>query len=40
MQVHTPTVDCDGIARGPKCIECNRPLCACERAYGHDCEGE
>ena len=28
------------VAVGVRRIECNRPLCACERAYGHDCEGE
>lgn len=35
---HAPKDDCNGEAFGNKCLECDSPLCACEYAYGHDCE--
>jgi hypothetical protein len=37
---HDATNDCDGTAtrKVRVCAECATSLCACEAAYGHDCE--
>lgn len=40
---HDPTGECDGrpvwhVAHPVTCPECTSLLCACEQAYGHDCE--
>lgn len=35
---HRPVDDCDGTPTGAPCVECALPLCACARAFGHDCE--
>lgn len=34
---HEATGDCSGTPFR-KCVECGKGLCACESAYGHDCE--
>lgn len=35
---HDPTDDCDGKPCTVVCPECLALLCACEYAFGHDCE--
>ena len=35
---HPTNEDCDGFANFERCEECEKRLCDCESAYGHDCE--
>lgn len=35
---HDETDDCNGRPVTGPCVECGARLCACEHAYGHDCE--
>ena len=40
VKVHEETDECDGLTSlaGWWCDECEKPMCACGMAYGHDCE--